>query len=328
MERKAGSRKEKDSREEKFSKLLERKLYVYKALNNVVEWIGKRYNRSDMEVSGVRSFNDKAYGQHKKQRLDIHVPADAKGKLPCIVLIHGGGWATMDKSFYAGYAKRLARLNFVVCNVNYRLTPEAQYPEILSDVVSAYNYIYTKAHYYHIDTQKFVLMGDSAGAYLAAMLAGLKLSGAHQFGAIAGSISDISCIVSYYGAFNLETIENTHFQYIEMLLDAFLGKDRDNESCKRMLSPIQYVTPEFPPVFLSAGKVDRLYPQSVEFWKALQENHVDCELLSFDETEKRAGHAYMAKPAMACTARTLRKSLDFAKQKTNGRDKSDATDEG
>src|SRR5215217_406348 len=39
----------------------------------------------------------------KKHLLDIYVPAGAKGKVPLLVFIHGGGWISNDKYADMGY---------------------------------------------------------------------------------------------------------------------------------------------------------------------------------------------------------------------------------
>ena len=110
----------------------------------------------------------------KKHLLDIYVPADAKGKVPLVVLIHGGGWIGNDKYADMGYMPNTiaAILNngMAVASIDYRFATQAVFPAILQDCNKAVSFLYDNADKYSLDKDQFALMGFSAGGHLASLM--------------------------------------------------------------------------------------------------------------------------------------------------------------
>lgn len=105
-------------------------------------------------------------------RADLYRPA-APGRHPALVAVHGGGWFTGDRSFYARLGPFLAARGFVVLAVDYRLAGAGRkaYPEAVEDVRAALAYLRGHAGAFGVDPRRAGLMGDSAGAHLAALVA-------------------------------------------------------------------------------------------------------------------------------------------------------------
>ncbi|WP_147158866.1 alpha/beta hydrolase [Novosphingobium sediminis] len=119
------------------------------------------------EVAAVR------YGSDPAQKLEMFLPADAdaaKGPLPIIVFIHGGGWRSGDPHDYRFMARALAPQGYAVVLAGYRLYPKAQYPGMLEDGAAALRWVADHAGPLGGDPRRVVLMGHSAGAYNAVML--------------------------------------------------------------------------------------------------------------------------------------------------------------
>ncbi len=113
-----------------------------------------------------------AYGAVERLRLDVYAPrAASTGKRPVILFIYGGSWNSGRRQGYAFAARALAAQGFVVIVPDYRLVPEARYPEFLHDCAAALRWARRHAGAYGGDGERIVLTGHSAGAYNAAMLA-------------------------------------------------------------------------------------------------------------------------------------------------------------
>jgi acetyl esterase/lipase len=106
----------------------------------------------------------------KKDRLDVYAPVAAKGA-PVVVSIHGGALREGDKSKEAFVGHLLARAGFVAVVINYRLSPGVMHPAHVEDAAHAVAWARTNAARYGGDPQKLFVIGHSAGAYLAALLA-------------------------------------------------------------------------------------------------------------------------------------------------------------
>jgi acetyl esterase/lipase len=105
-----------------------------------------------------------------KDRLDVYAPAGATGA-PVVVSIHGGALREGDKSKEAFVGHLLARAGFVAVVINYRLSPGVMHPAHVQDAAHAVAWARTNAARYGGDPRKLFVIGHSAGAYLAALLA-------------------------------------------------------------------------------------------------------------------------------------------------------------
>ena len=90
---------------------------------------------------------------------------------PIVVFFYGGSWNSGARADYQFVGAALAAQGFVVVIPDYRLYPEVQYPEFLQDCAAAVAWTWRTAAQYGGDPQRIYLMGHSAGAYNAAMLA-------------------------------------------------------------------------------------------------------------------------------------------------------------
>lgn len=113
-----------------------------------------------------------SYGSVPRQMLDIYAPRPrALDRRPVIVFFYGGSWNSGSRTGYAFVGRALAAQGFVVVIPDYRLVPEVRYPAFVEDGAAAVRW--TEAHVADFggDPARIVLMGHSAGAYIAAMLA-------------------------------------------------------------------------------------------------------------------------------------------------------------
>jgi pectinesterase len=102
---------------------------------------------------------------------DIFYPrTKRRSKLPAILLIHGGGWASGNKSHLVPLAQILAEQRFFTATVEYRLSPEAKYPAAITDLKTIVKWIKINSDKYNIDTTKIAVLGCSAGATLASFV--------------------------------------------------------------------------------------------------------------------------------------------------------------
>ncbi|MBC8152510.1 MAG: alpha/beta hydrolase [Bacteroidetes bacterium] len=104
--------------------------------------------------------------------LDVYEPRRASAtRRPVVVFIHGGGWTSGNKNIYTFIGRRLAKQGVVAVVINYRLAPAVQVPAMANDCARAV--LWTRQHIaeYGGDASRIFVMGHSAGAGLAALLA-------------------------------------------------------------------------------------------------------------------------------------------------------------
>ncbi|WP_411881849.1 alpha/beta hydrolase [Polaromonas sp. YR568] len=123
---------------------------------------------------GVRLMADLPYGQDARQRMDVYLPAQA-ANAPVIVMVHGGAWMVGNKAMPRVVENKVAwwvkRKGYIFVSVGYRLMPQADPLLQARDVATALARAQGLAASWGGDPAKFILMGHSAGAHLAALLA-------------------------------------------------------------------------------------------------------------------------------------------------------------
>ena len=122
-------------------------------------------------ADGYRLTKDQAYGAYARQTLDIYQPTAAKDLAPVVVFFYGGNWQSGEKNDYLFVAEALASRGFVVVVPDYRLYPDVLYPTFLEDGAAAVSWTLANLSAWGGDPKRVFLMGHSAGAYIAAMLA-------------------------------------------------------------------------------------------------------------------------------------------------------------
>jgi len=112
------------------------------------------------------------YGDHPRQRIDIHAPVGAGERpWPMLVFFYGGGWDSGSKDVYGWAAQALAAQGFVVAVPDYRLVPEVHHPVFVQDAAAATARVAEVASTYGGDPARLGVLGHSAGAHLAMMIA-------------------------------------------------------------------------------------------------------------------------------------------------------------
>lgn len=129
----------------------------------------ERMVRKKTEIPGQRELT---YGGDAKQRLDLIAPKGVAQPVPLVVFIHGGGWSIGDKGHGDGTkATYFTGRGYAYASLNYRLVPNATVEQQGADVAAALAYLRANATSLGIDPNRIVIMGHSAGAHLAALVA-------------------------------------------------------------------------------------------------------------------------------------------------------------
>ncbi len=121
--------------------------------------------------SSLRTQAAVSYGTNARHKLDIYAPDDAGASAPVVVFFYGGNWVRGERDDYAFVGRALASRGFVVVIPDYRLYPEVKYPDFLDDSAQAVAWTAREIGRFGGDPKRLFVMGHSAGAYNAAMVA-------------------------------------------------------------------------------------------------------------------------------------------------------------
>lgn len=157
---------------------------------------------------GVRQQEDVVYRTlgNRQLHMDIFYPEQENGQeYPGVLLIHGGGWRTGDKSLMVPMAQQLAAKGYVTAVAEYRLSLEAPYPAAVHDLKAAIRWLRAHADELPLDTGKIAVYGTSAGGQLAALIGttnGMeKLEGEGEFSEHSSAVQaivDIDGVLAFH----------------------------------------------------------------------------------------------------------------------------------
>lgn len=195
-----------------------------------------------------------AYGTQDDQVFDIYLPENRTTATKIMILVHGGGWTSGDKSDM-NVIKDLIRQdlpNVAIVNMNYRLADENHlpYPMQIDDITAVVNYLKNNRETYII-SDDIAFLGISAGAHLS-----LLWSYAFDID------NDVEFVASIVGPTNFTDPEylNNENPLLEELLEAY-GIEPTIEFLEEV-SPYHQVTTSAPPTILFYGGQDPLIPTS------------------------------------------------------------------
>ncbi len=112
-----------------------------------------------------------AYGADARQQVDVYIPVGPATGAPIAVFFYGGSWSSGDRADYRFVGEALASRGIVTMVADYRLSPGVRYPVFLQDCALAVRWAADHAAAFGASRERLFLVGHSAGAYNAAMLA-------------------------------------------------------------------------------------------------------------------------------------------------------------
>jgi len=124
----------------------------------------------NVEVHSGITYTEGPPGDAVKHKLDLYLPKD-KTNFPVMIFLHGGSWRWGDRGQYPALGNRFAKAGIGVVIPSYRLMPEHPHPAQIEDVAAAFAWVYRNIAQHGGDVKRIYVVGHSAGAHLASLLA-------------------------------------------------------------------------------------------------------------------------------------------------------------
>lgn len=237
-------------------------------------------------LSTRRVAADVAYGPLARHRLDVYTPSTAApaGGHPVVVFFYGGSWNRGERADYRFVGEALAKRGVLTLVADYRLYPEVRYPDFIADCALAVAYGLREAARLGGNAKRVFVMGHSAGAYNAAMLA----LDANRLAAAGRAPSDLAGFIGLAGPYDFLPMKNPDTRPVFFHPDYPPGTQ-----------PIAYASKAAPRSFLGAALEDTLInPQrnSVGLANRLREAGASVELKLYERVTHMTLVAALAAP--------------------------------
>jgi acetyl esterase/lipase len=238
-----------------------------------------------------------SYGSSERQRVDVY---QAGRRKPLVIFFYGGSWNSGSRTDYRFVARAFNDLGYSVAIPDYRLTPEALYPDFLKDSAQAISLLINRAEEFGADPQRVILVGHSAGAYNAMMVAldqrWLSPEDRQRIRGVIGLASPVNFLPIQLPAARL----------------AFHWPNTPRDS-----QPIEHVSSSSPPIlFINANNDPLVDPRinSIAMAEKLRAANVYVEVENFDGPLGMINHARLVatlSPTFQFLSPTLDKSRVF-----------------
>ncbi|MEB5929346.1 MULTISPECIES: alpha/beta hydrolase [Acinetobacter] len=269
------------------------------------------------------------YDSDRRLGLDLYQPQNMTQleQRPTVIWIHGGGWISGSREHARGYFKLLASKGYNVVSVQYQLAPRSTYPSQLRQINMALAYLQTHASQYKIDPDQLYLAGDSAGANLASHYAALLTNPVFARNSdFVPSIqpAQLKGLILHCGIYDLNAFVDTAPEKIKLIewgvhnmVQAYTGDRRHDAEFLKKISPIQHITPNYPPVLISGGNKDFLTEtQSYPFVQVLKANQVPVKEIFYPESKTWLIHEYQFYMGKKESQQTFEHTLQFLQSPT------------
>lgn len=229
-------------------------------------------NRDLLDSGKALSYGDPNIEQ---QKLWIFNPLDLEDDelRPCVLFIHGGGWGGRPEAL-AAQCVYLQRRGVNAVSIHFRAPKKDLTPaDTLKDARLAYRWVIQHGHKHHIDTNKIVVSGGSAGGHLSLALSTIAL--------------DDDPVVEQ---------PPVGFVLFNPVIDLVDGWSGGRTRCEakgidpKSFSPAHHVRSGLPPVLVLSGSEDKLIPPPLihAFQERMKSAGNVCEFVEYPE----AGHAF------------------------------------
>lgn len=227
--------------------------------------------------------------QDRALRLDAFYPTKKTERplRPAVLLIHGGGWRSGDRSQQIPMAQRLAAAGYVAVTAEYRLSTEAQYPAAVHDLKAAIRWLRANARQYAIDTNRIAVLGFSAGGQLAALLGATgNLPALEGTGCNQGQSTAVQAVVDVDGLLAFDHPESGEGDDSKSTSAAtywFGGPKAQTLALWHEASALTYVNRQTAPILFINSSVDRMHAGRDDLRKQLATRGIYSEVHTFPE---------------------------------------------
>ena len=239
--------------------------------------------------TGVTQYRNISYGSHGTDSLlDVYLPEGTAAPLPTIVSIHGGGYVYGTKEIYRRYGMDMAKRGFAFVNFNYRRAPKWKFPTPLADTNAVMEWIVRNACRYHLDPQRIILVGDSAGAQMTSQYAAMQTNPAYGrlFGLKLANIR-IRAVGLNCGLYDLKEMGAAPRKGMHKDYFGRIPADDPRFCC------LESITADFPPAFITTGTEDSLRELAQPMQELLCSKGVAAEWKCYGrEGDKNACHVF------------------------------------
>lgn len=215
---------------------------------------------------------------------NLHLDAfynSSKALKPAVVLVHGGGWNSGNKTLMQPLAQRIASKGYACFTVEYRLSLEAKYPAGIFDVKNAIQFVKSNANKFNVDTSKVAVLGCSAGGQMAALIGTTNHNKAFEDPeSIYVQSTSVQAIIDVDGVLAFKHPESSEGNAASLWLG---GDSNEKSEVWEDASALTHTDQNTPPILFINSKHDRFHAGKNDMIKILDNYGIYYQVESFPD---------------------------------------------
>ena len=285
---------------------IEVKEYTYETMPDYKDQVeGAKEIVMTGEEIGVEYLPDVVYDH--KDGIDLHLQIvqpkvfnHPDKTFPCVVFVQGSAWMKQDIYRNVVNISKLADIGYVVALVEYRHSGIAHFPAQIIDTKNAIRYLKANHELYHIDKNKVIVMGDSSGGHVSAMV-GMTANTALFDEPINEENCHVRGIIDLYGAVDVTLPYGFPSTLNHQMPDSpegmLMGYDiREHMEKAQIANAKTYANQNYAPMLILHGTKDKTVfcQESVDLYEALKAANKDVTLYLIRNSDHGGAAFWMA----------------------------------
>ena len=234
-----------------------------------------------MVVQRDQSYDDAIAAR----RYDLYLPEEPSDR-PLILMIHGGGWISGDRSMYHDEAAWFSQKGFPCACVGYQLAPLTVFPGAVADIQAFTRFARANGKRLGVQSTKIIAFGNSAGGHLSAMVGLLEKDIESD-----ENSPPVDAFISVSPITDLRNPAECHYPIAVSFVEQFMGTTFfEDPDAFAKASPLVYVKEGATPSLIIHGDADEVVPvdHSKKLHDALKQAGADTDL----HILARQGHSF------------------------------------
>lgn len=235
------------------------------------------------ENENIDKIGDVAYFTSKERILHLDAFVNKKQKQnPAVIMIHGGGWRSGNKSQMNPLAQEIASKGYSCFTIEYRLSLEAKYPYGVYDVKNAIRFIKDNAKKFNVDPNKIAVLGCSSGGQMAALIG--TTNGVSAFDDPSNkskSSSKVNAIINVDGILAFRHPESSEGEMASFWLGGSYEEKTENW---KNASALSHTNKNTPPILFINSSIDRFHAGRDDMIKILNQYKIYSEVHTIENS--------------------------------------------